>query len=72
MFLVESRQTTFYNHVLKVHVYINFQCKKKTLNKLIKISDIIPLKGDLFRCNLNDTCYCNCDNYVENNELLTL
>ena len=26
------------------------------------------LKGDLFRCNLIDSCYCNCDDYVENNE----
>ena len=26
------------------------------------------LKGDLFRCNLIDSCYCSCDNYVENNE----
>jgi len=40
-FLVESRQTTFYTHVMKV--YINFQCKKKTFKKIIKLNDIIPL-----------------------------
>ena len=26
------------------------------------------LKGDLFRWHLIDYCYCNSDNYVENNE----
>jgi hypothetical protein len=42
-FLVESRQTTFYTHVLKV--YINFQRKKTTTFKSItKINDIIPLR----------------------------
>ena len=32
IFLFESRQTTLYTHVL--HVYINFQHKKKTFKKL--------------------------------------
>ena len=36
--LVESRQTTFYTHVLKVH--INFQCKKIT-----KLTGNIPLNN---------------------------
>ena len=41
-FLVESRQTMFYTHILKV--YINFKCKKKTLKKITKMNDIIPLR----------------------------
>ena len=38
VFLVESRQTMSYTHVLKV--YINFQRKKKIITE---INDIIPL-----------------------------
>ena len=38
---VKSRQATCYTHVLKV--YINFQYKNKTLKKITKINDIIPL-----------------------------
>ena len=40
-YLVESRQTTFYTHVLKV--FVNFQPLKKLRKKITKINDIIPL-----------------------------
>jgi hypothetical protein len=40
-FLVESLQTMFYTHILKV--YIIFQCKKKTFKKMTKLTCTIPL-----------------------------
>jgi len=40
-FLVESRHTTFYTHVLKVN--INIQHNKKAFNKITKLNDIIAL-----------------------------
>ena len=39
-FLVESRQKTFYTHVLKAN--INFQRKEKYFKKITKLNDIIP------------------------------
>ena len=40
-FLVKSHQAKFYSYVLKV--YINFQCKKKKLKKITKLTGTIPL-----------------------------
>ena len=43
-FLVQSLQTMFYTHVLKVYIYFQH---KKTFNKITKINDIIPLKNTI-------------------------
>jgi len=41
--LVESRQLTFYTHVLKV--YINFQRKKNKIQKITELTGTIPVSG---------------------------
>ena len=66
--IVKSRLKTYYNNPVKPPKYCSFASRLPSIlhTRLRQICS--GLKGDLFRCNLIDSCYCNCDNYVENIE----
>ena len=55
-----SRLKTYYNNPVKPSKYFLLGSRLR--------QNCSSLKGDLFRCNLIDSCYCNYANYVENNE----
>ena len=66
--ILKSRLKTYYNNPVKPPKYFSFgSCLPSILHTRLR-QNCSSLKGDLFRCNLIDSCHCNCDNYVENNE----
>jgi hypothetical protein len=65
--MFKSRLKTYYNNPVKPPKYFSFgSCLASILHTRLR-QNSSSLKDDLFRCNLIDSCYCNCDNYVENN-----
>jgi hypothetical protein len=64
--ILKSRLKTYYNNQVKPPKYFSFGSRLASI--LHTLQNCSSLKGDLFRCNLIDSCHCNCDNYVENNE----
>ena len=63
----KSRLKTYYNNPVKSKYFSFGSHLASTLHTSLR-QNCSSLKGDLFRCNLIDSCYCNCDNYVENND----
>jgi hypothetical protein len=66
--IVKSRLKTYYNNSVKPPKYFSFASRLASILHTRLRQMCSGLKGDLIRCNLIDSCYCNCDNYVENNE----
>ena len=66
--ILKSRLKTYYNNPVKPPKYFSFGSRLASILHTRLWQNCSSLKGDLFRCNLIDSCYCNCDNYVENND----
>jgi hypothetical protein len=66
--ILKSRLKTYYNNPVKPPKYFSFGSRLASILHTRLRQNCSSLKGALFRCNLIDSCYCNCDNYVENNE----
>ena len=65
---LKSRVKTYYNNLVKPPQYFSFASRlASTLHTRLR-QICSGFKGDLSRCNLINSCYCNCANYVENNE----
>jgi hypothetical protein len=64
--ILKSRLKTYYNNPVKPPKYFSFGSRLASILHTRLRQNCSSLKGDLFRCNLIDSCYCYCDNYVEN------
>ena len=66
--ILKSRLKTYYNNPVKPPKYVSLGSRLASILHTRLRQNCSSLKGDLLRCNLIDCCYCNCNNYVENNE----
>ena len=66
--ILKSRLKTYYNNPVKPPKYFSLGSRLASILHTRLRQHCSSLKFDLFRCNLIDSCYCNCDNYVEHNE----
>jgi hypothetical protein len=67
--ILKSRLKTYYNNPVKPAKYCSLGSRLASILHIRLWQNLSSsLKGDLFRCNVIDSWYCNCDNYVENHE----
>jgi hypothetical protein len=66
--ILKYKLKTYYNNPVKPPKYFSFGSRLASILHTRLRQNCSSLKCDLFRCNLIDSCYCNCDNYMENNE----
>ena len=65
--ILKSRLKTYYNPV-ELPTYFSFDSRLSSILHTRLKHNCSSIKRYLFRSNLIYSCYCNCDNYVENTE----